>query len=215
MNNADRFRYRIEYAKTSVMRFTGHLDVLRAWERTFRRAALPLAFTQGFNPRPRINLVAALPLGFSSECELMDIWLLEDVQEYLLQQMIMDAVPPGLEIHQVLLIANDIPKLQKVIQAAEYYVQLDPSPATEQLQRNIDQLLDSTEITRTRRGKKYDLRPLIEALEMSHTEGDVKIQMRLSARDGATGRPEEVLLALGSDPSKATIHRSRLFLESK
>jgi radical SAM-linked protein len=145
----------------------------------------------------------------------MDIWLMEDIPAIQLQQRILEAVPPGLEIQQVTIIARDTPKLQKVIQAAEYSVQLDPSSNTEQFQGKIDRLLDLSEISRTRRGKKYDLRPLIEALEMGYSEGDVMVRMRLSARDGATGRPEEVLIALDTDPSKATIHRSRLFLESK
>jgi len=213
MSEVIRFRYRIEYAKTSTMRYTGHLDVLRAWERTFRRAAIPIAFTQGFNPRPRINLVAALPLGFTSECELMDIWIMEQFEEINLQKRIIDSSPPGFKIFHVQKIPNNVPKLQKVIQAAEYEVFLDPFPPDEQLQVKIDHLLGSAEITRTRRGKTYDLRPLIESLEMVHTEGNVKLLMRLSAKEGATGRPEEVLLALDIDPSHATVHRSRLLLE--
>ena len=72
-------RVRITFAKTDAMRFTGHLDLHRAWERTFRRAGLPLAYTQGFSPHPRINLASALPLGFTSERELVDIWLEQEL----------------------------------------------------------------------------------------------------------------------------------------
>jgi radical SAM-linked protein len=68
-------RLRITFAKTEAMRFTGHLDLHRTWERCFRRARLPLAYTQGFNPHPRLNLAAALPLGFTSQGEMIDAWL--------------------------------------------------------------------------------------------------------------------------------------------
>ena len=68
-------RLRIGFAKNDLMRFTGHLDLHRSWERIFRRAGLPLAYTQGFSPHPRINLASALPLGFTSEAELVDVWL--------------------------------------------------------------------------------------------------------------------------------------------
>ena len=59
-------RIRVTFAKTEPMRFTSHLDLFRAWERTFRRAGLPILFSQGYNPRPRMQLAAALPLGFTS-----------------------------------------------------------------------------------------------------------------------------------------------------
>jgi radical SAM-linked protein len=215
MNDKELFRYRLEYAKTSAMCYTGHLDVLRAWERTFRRAEIPLAFTQGFNPRPRINMVAALPLGFTSECELMELWLMEDLESSQLQNQIKDSLPPGLMIYKVIQVPNKLPKLQKVIQAAEYDVYLDPFPANKELQKKIDQLLDSQEITRIRRGKTYDLRPLVESLKIIQTKRNSKIQMRLSSQEAATGRPEEVLLELEMDPSHAAVHRIRLILDER
>ena len=65
-------RLRIVFAKTEAMRYTSHLDLHRTWERTIRRANLPLAYSQGYNPHPRINLASALPLGFTSDCEVVE-----------------------------------------------------------------------------------------------------------------------------------------------
>ena len=70
-------RIRISFSKTEAMRFTGHLDLILTWERTFRRADLPLSYSEGFNPRPVINLAAPLPLGFISTAEIGDFWLSE------------------------------------------------------------------------------------------------------------------------------------------
>ena len=72
-------RLRITFHKTAAMRYTGHLDLHKTWERTIRRARLPLAYSQGYHPQPRLNVASALPLGFTSECELLDLWLADEV----------------------------------------------------------------------------------------------------------------------------------------
>ncbi len=69
MTEQERIRYRLRFHKTEAMRFTGHLDLHRALERTIRRSGLPLAYTRGFSPHPRLQLAAALPLGFVSRAE--------------------------------------------------------------------------------------------------------------------------------------------------
>ena len=212
MNTSTPFRYRIEYSKSHWMRFTGHLDLLRTWERTFRRAQFPLAFTQGFNPRPRINLGLALPLGFTSDCELMDFWLIEEKETSSLLLSIREVLPPGLTIHNISRIDQHKPTLQKQINAVMYSVLLDPSPPVKQLQGRIDTLLASPEILRERRGKTYDLRPLIRSLDLTQGDGKIVINMCLTAQEGRTGRPEEILLQLNLDPSSAQIHRKQLFL---
>ncbi len=69
----NRFRYRILFSKTEAMRFTGHLDLFRAWERLLRRARMPLAYSSGFHPHPKIQIGAALPLGVTGDNELADV----------------------------------------------------------------------------------------------------------------------------------------------
>ena len=68
--SAQNYRYRMVFSKMQPLRYIGHLDLMRAWEHTFRRANVPIAYTQGYHPHPRVNLGAALPLGFTSECEI-------------------------------------------------------------------------------------------------------------------------------------------------
>ena len=68
-------RLRVTFAKTEPMRFTSHLDLYRAWERMLRRAGFPLVFSQGYNPRPRLQLATPLPLGITSRFEIIDFWL--------------------------------------------------------------------------------------------------------------------------------------------
>jgi radical SAM-linked protein len=208
-------RIRITFAKTEAMRYTSHLDLHRTWERLLRRASLPLAYTQGYNPHPRINLAAALPLGFTSECEVVDIHLERDLPVGEIYSALRQAAPPGLEIHRVEEIPPNAPVLQSILEASEYTVTLlDPLP---ELEPRLGELLSIPSLPRVRRGKNYDLRPLIHAAVLIPPDesGCQRLHLRLSAREGATGRPEEVLLALGGDPLSTRVHRTRLIFRAE
>ncbi len=200
-------RLRVTFAKTEAMRYTGHLDLQRTWERTLRRARLSLAYSHGFNPRPKINLAAALPLGFTSECELAEFWLDGDPAQGEVEARLREAAPPGLVIRSVEVVPPEAPKIPNLIRAAEYRVTL-PEPPSD-LALRVAALLQMGALPRTRRGKPYDLRPLIERLQVCDAQS---LEMRLAARGGATGRPDEVLLALGVDPLSARVHRTALIL---
>lgn len=198
------------------MQFTGHLDLHHTWERTLRRAGIAVEHTRGFNPRMRISLGLALPLGYTSECELIDILLEEERDTDELLKAVQRAAPAGLVIHFALAVDSKEPTLQKQIQSATYEARLLEAGDMPDLAERIEVLLNSAELPRERRGKAYDLRPLIETLESHTDEGaDMTLVMRLVARPGATGRPDEVLLSLGLDPHAARIHRKNLHLESE
>lgn len=187
-------RIRITFTKQGALRYTGHLDLHRVWERAARRAELPLAYSQGFHPQPKMNMAAALPLGFSSRCEVLDMRLEHDVPLDELPTRINATLPPGLQVINIEQVDEKAPALQTQVASAEYQVTLTEPIDPSELQRRIDSLTESTSIPRERRGKMYDLRPLIEAINLLP---DGKIFMRLAAREGATGRPEEVLDVLG------------------
>lgn len=204
-------RLRLTFQKTEAMRYTSHLDLYRTWERTLRRARLPLAYTQGFSPHPRLNLGAALPLGFTSECEVIDIWLDEEFSSEQVSQALQPALPPGLVVTHIEPIANNAPALQQEIQAAEYLITLlDPCP---DLAERLEKLCAAEHLPRERRGKSYDLRSLIQRVELLPPQDELpRFLICLSAREGATGRPEEVLAEMGFAPHAARIHRKRLLL---
>ena len=204
-------RIRATFAKTEPMRFTSHLDLFRAWERTLRRASMPILFSQGYNPRPRMQLAAALPLGFTSSCEVIDIWLEDDAPQVSdMKSVLIQVQPPGIKIQDVIEIDPQDPPLQKRVRSAEYMVTL--LDRMSQLSDRVANLLHKDTLQRERRGKKYDLRPLIEDL-YEFKQGEEEYQylfMRLIAQEGKTGRPEEVLLALEIPPENTRVHRIRL-----
>lgn len=203
-------RLRITFAKQGALRYTGHLDLHHIWERTARRAGLPLAYSQGFHPQPKINLASALPLGFSSRCELIDMRLSEEIPLEGLRERIQEAVPSGLQILEVESVEEKLPALQTLVESAEYEVRLKEPVDAAALAEKAASLLAAPELPRERRGKTYDMRPLIESLA---AQGADTLHMRLGARPSATGRPEEVLEALGIAPDTTRIERTRLIFK--
>ena len=212
-------RIRITFAKQGALRYTGQLDLHKLWERAARRAELPLAYSQGFHPQPKINIAAALPLGFSSRCEVMDMKLEREIPLEGLREKLQGTLPIGIQVMNVESAAEHAPALQTQVIAAEYEVTLSETVDGSELKQKVDSVLESESIIRERRGKKYDLRPLIEDLKILESDGKPSVQeqapalqifMQLAAREGATGRPEEVLDMLGIAFEETRIERTRL-----
>jgi radical SAM-linked protein len=209
-------RIRITFAKQGALRYIGQLDLHKLWERAARRAELPLAYSQGFHPQPKINIAAALPLGFSSRCEVMDMKLEREIPLDGLREKLQGTLPTGIQVLNLESADERAPALQTQVVAAEYEVTLTESVDGSELKRKVNSVLESESIIRERRGKKYDLRPLIENLTPipSLLGRGEKILMCLAAREGATGRPEEVLDVLGIAFEGTRIERTRLIFHS-
>jgi radical SAM-linked protein len=222
-------RIRITFAKQGPLRYTGHLDLHKLWERAARRAELPLAYSQGFHPQPKMNIAAALPLGFSSRCEVMDMRLEHEIPLDGLREKLQQTLPAGIQVLNVENADERAPALQSQVASAEYQVTLKERADASELKRQIDSVMESESILRERRGKTYDLRPLIEELQILASDGSpsvpgqsltgtrapvIQILMRLAAREGATGRPEEVLDTLGIAFEETHIERTNLIFRS-
>lgn len=200
-----RQRLWLTFAVQGSLRWLGHLDLFRAWERVLRRAGLPFLYSQGFNPRPRMAVALPLPLGFTGEGELLDLLLTRPVPPLEIARRVHCHLPPGLALRGVEEVDLRAPSLQSQLRAAEYVVRLKAGP--DDLARRAQELLAADSCPRQRRGRRYDLRPLVLCLSV---EGGCDLRMVLQAGDGGTGRPDEVLLALGSDLQAVAIHRQRL-----
>jgi radical SAM-linked protein len=220
-------RVRITFSKTGPLKYIGHLDLQSLWERAARRAGLALAYTNGFHPQPKIYFASALPLGFTSRCEVVDLRLIQEVDLAVLPERLQAAMPSGITIVNVDGVDEMTPALQTQVIAAEYEVTLTeshvvpgpsiwhnsttaPGAGRAWLMRRIEELLAKSSLPRLRRGKAYDLRPLIEKLELDSADN---IIMRLTAREAATGRPEEVLDELGIAMEDVKIERTGLIFQ--
>jgi len=205
-------RVRIRYGKTEAMRYTSNLDIHKTWERILRRAHMPLVYSQGFHPQPRLQQAFPLPLGIISQVEMIDAWFEPDQSLDKINASIKGTLPPGIILQQVDNIDLKAPPLQTQVQFTEYDATLQEEHPD--LFERVQDLLKSSTIPRHRRGKYYDLRPLINHLALLGNQEDphILLRMRLLAREGATGRPDEVIDALGLEISSVRLERTRLIL---
>jgi radical SAM-linked protein len=207
-------RVRITFTKQGALRYIGHLDLHRVWERALRRATLPLSYSQGFHPQPKISLAAALPLGFSSRSEVLDVRLNEDIPTEDISERLKDNLPPDIKVLDVQTVDERLPAMQTLVLSAAYDVHLTEPIDGSELKRRVEALMNTESLIRERRGKTYDLRPLIELLSIiTQADGKAWLKMTLAAREGATGRPEEVLAALEIEPETARVERTRLIFK--
>ena len=207
-------RIRIYYSKTQALRYTGNLDVHKIWERTLRRAKLPLAYSQGFHPQPKLNQACPLPLGMLSRAEIIDVWLEPELPLEQVEMQLAKSLQPGIEVERLEEIDLHEPALQTRVAASRYQVTIltlpEESPLEpEVLKAKVNELLSAESLPRQWRDKPYDLRPYVQELEVigSDEKEQPVLLMQLSAREGASGRPEEVLSAMGFDPFSTRIER--------
>jgi len=208
-------RIRVGYSKGHSLRFTGHLDMQRIWERLLRRSGLPVRYSQGFHPRARLNLASALPLGFVSESELLDFWMDKPLPLKEIRSGLDSAAPPDLEIKSIRVVDLREESLQSLMSASEFEVEFFDPQDPETLREKIKSLLNQEAIIRTRRKKTYDLLPLILNLDtFTQDSGEIGLKICLKAEPGATGRPDEVLNELGYTNTAYIVKRTQLILST-
>ena len=220
-------RIRIQFTKEGALRYISHLDLHSLWERSTRRASLPLAYSQGFHPQPKIQLAAALALGFTSNAELVDIWLQDNGEWQLdeLQTRLQAALPSGIQITGVDEVELYSKPLQVLVHTAEHEVTLlDEMPAS-LLEEKVASVLAAESILRERRKRRkskryttkmptYDIRPLIkEITPLPPEDGKLRLFMRVSASEGATGRPDDILSEMGIPIEAARVLRTNLIYD--
>ena len=129
MNETYTQRMRVTFATADTVKYVGHLDMHRAWERAIRRARLPLAYTQGFNPQARLQFAAALPVGFTGQGEVADVFLNEALEPAEFLSRLTAALPPGIRPLRAEPVAREVPSLQSQVCGAHYWVEVETDEA--------------------------------------------------------------------------------------
>lgn len=213
-----RQRLRITFAKGEPIKYISHLDLMRTWERSLRRAQVPLAYSEGFNPRPKISIAAPLPVGFTGRGEVMDVMLSRHISPYKFAKRLKPHLPSGLEILSVEEIYLSLPSLPSQMRHAEYRVVVESEEILAEIAKRVEQVLSAQSLPRQRERKgkvtEYDLRLLIDDLWIEGREGTTCVLgMRLQSDSQATGRPDEVLEAMGLGDVPRSIERTRCVFE--
>lgn len=217
-----RQRLRILYAKGEAIKFISHQDEFRLWERALRRADLPLLYKQGFNPQPFIQFASPLGVGFTGLAEPLDIVLSPPAPPDEVRARLAAKLPPGVTLHSLEEIPLKAPALQGLLIGADYTIRLyagEDEIHGDAIRAAIARVLAATTIWRERERKgaayRYNLRPLIFELRYEGYDPgneEHRIFLRVQQRAGATGRPDEVVSALGLDDLARTLCRDRLYL---
>jgi len=140
-------RIRVRYAKRGPMRFTSHRDFARAFERAVRRAAVPIAYSQGFTPHPKISYASAAPTGVASEAEYLEIGLRAPMEPAALARALDAALSPGLDVLEAVAVsaATGGTSLADRMEASRWRIEL-PEVAAEPLRRAVEAFTAAGEV---------------------------------------------------------------------
>ena len=215
-------KLRLRFKKEGLARFISHLDLMRTFERAFRRAELPIAFSQGFNPRPKMTFASALSVGISSSSEYLDVEFSEDVSASDVALKLNPALPEGIKVTDVKM-ADEAISLS-MLNGAKYVVRLALNEVDlEELKKSTKGLLEQKEIImekRTKSGKKLvNIAPFIYSLGLSNCDGSAAdIVMSVAIGQQGSVAPTMVINELERILCKeleiVSIHREAIFYKS-
>ncbi|MEO8893022.1 MAG: TIGR03936 family radical SAM-associated protein, partial [Coleofasciculaceae cyanobacterium] len=221
-------RLRVWFGKLGNMALVSHLDLVRLFERVIRRAVLPVAYTNGFHPSPRIMIANALPLGATSSGEIVDFELTQVMDVEVFQAQLAAKMPEDMPVYRVEAIDLKAAAATQILEKAEYWVTVAAAETTsiQQWQDLVEKVKGSEEILWekvTKSGKKaqVNLRDRLFELEVKEVAEDNSIVLRYvgSCRnDGTLLRPEHLVYMLeqvaGMEFQLLHSHRQQLILES-
>ncbi|MDH3300218.1 MAG: TIGR03936 family radical SAM-associated protein [Acidimicrobiia bacterium] len=170
MSPPPRLRLRIRFTKAGKIRFVSHRDVARLFERAMRIVRLPMAYSEGFSPRPKLSFGLALSVGHESNAEYLDVEVTEMPDVESLAAALTDALPDGLTVEAVVVLEQGAVSLQQVITSCTWRIEVLGVP-TDRVTAAVALALDAPELLleRVRKGKTAvaDVRPAILALRVA------------------------------------------------
>ena len=187
-------KLRLKYTKLGKIRWISHRDVARALERALRVAQVPLAFTEGFTPRPRVSFGLALATGHESEAEYLDLVLAGEYALDALPRALSDALPDGIHVVGAAPLVDRAPALQEAVTSVEWQVDVLPVPDLDAaIAAGLDQ--PALETTRRRKGREVleDVRPVVCSIVV---KDGASVHMELHTQP-RSAKPGEVLTAIG------------------
>jgi radical SAM-linked protein len=200
---------RFKFRRQEDLRFLSHLDQQRVFQRAMRRAGIPIAYSEGYNPHPRLSFALAMPLGLISEAEYGDIRLYEALQPDVFIQRVNEQLPAGLQIIQAWTIAPGTKSLSESLDKVFYTVRLvaNRDASDDTITRGIEKMMGQAHVEVLKRNKKgkmaaMDIRPFIDDFKyMGESEGDQVFEIGMHYINQQCIKPALVLSALKDQES--------------
>jgi radical SAM-linked protein len=220
-------KIRARVLKGDEVRFISHLDFLNTMNRALRRANIPIAYSQGYNPTPNISFATALAVGLTSDSEYIDFEMEEEMEVQDFKEGLNKALPKGIEVLEAEQLVAKSKSLASLVSQSSYFARLELTEEIkiDKLREEVANFLSQQEIVirRKRRRKKdrvFDIKPMISKLEVIGVQENLAtISMLVQTGSSGNLRPEEVIDALADysefiQPAKlVNIHRSGLYIE--
>lgn len=193
-------RLRIRFAKMGRVRWTSHRDVARMWERALRRARLPVAYTEGFSPRPKLSFGLALPTGCESKAEYLDVALREPVAPDDVTSTFSSLLPEGVDVVAAQVLPEGAGSLQEEVTSCRWEIDvphMDPDGLSEVIARVLG--AEVLPVTRERKGRPVtdDLRPSVLALSSAGPCGTGTVLIAELGTRPRGVRPAELAQVMG------------------
>ena len=227
-------RLRVRFTKLGKVRFIGHRDLARVWERAVRKAGLPISYSQGFSPRARLSFGLALSTGYESDAEYVDLDLdatLDHAALAALPARLSHCLPSGVDVTAVALVATNAPSLQQAVTSCAYTIELTPDRLADvahgdfatQTAEAVGALAAAPVLVveRSRKGvaSTDDIRPGVLSVQLAARSEQpeapgVRLAAELSAQPRAV-RPADLcvaLAALGAPPAVARVRRTHQYI---
>jgi radical SAM-linked protein len=214
-------KVRVKFAKQGSIKFVGHLDLMRQFQRAIRKAKIPIAYSQGFNPHQILSFAMPLPIGATAQAEYLDMQLTEDMEPSIIIDRLNGALPDQIRIEEITILRKDIPTGMAAVDAAKYKMILSDRQIPDDFDQQIKLFLAQKEIWVTKQSKKktrsVDIREGIYELDAKKEEDVWVLSMFLAAGSRYNLKSELVVKAIYEwkewelNPLAVKMHRIDLF----
>lgn len=221
-------RIRVAYAKEDEAKFIGHLDLTKVFERAMRRAEIPMAFSEGFNPHPKISFGSALALGATSLKEYVDIVLAQEMLPVEFMERLQSQLPKGITLLEAQEVPIQAKALMAVLNSACYKVKIPLSLplGQEKLDAAVEKFLAEESIIYTRYSKSKgrqdkNLRPYIRYLSGKVNGEWLDLDMEVVMGNEGSIKPIELVAVLREfgdlplDVDGTRVHRTGIFIRDE
>jgi radical SAM-linked protein len=192
-------KVRMRFAKEGEVRFLSHLELAHLFHRASRRADLPLFYSEGFHPMPRIVFARALPVGVESQGEIVDMELEGKITAVEVKERLNQTLPPGLKILEAEEVSLLMPS-PSFHHRSVYWISLDHLLSKEETLAKIRGFLEKEEffLTQERKGKRrsVDVRPLIEEIDVREQNSHWGVELVVRGGMGRSAKASEIIGAI-------------------
>jgi radical SAM-linked protein len=196
----------VKYCKGESVRFISHLDTARAFRRALSRAEIPVAYSQGFSPHPKISLGVPLALGHLSDAEYADVTVAKPIAPQQLMERLNAVLPKGLQVLWAGKVAPGAPNVSAAITQVEYRIMLqwealsDPGQGEQMFRHALEGFRKAEQLVveRERKGKiqRFDVKEHVPVLKLKYGSHGIEVIMSISVKESGFPKPEEVLAAV-------------------